>query len=540
MHMDNQCKIESLSSEFLKSVQNFGSRPALEVEGRIWSYNELHDLATRIAATLAKYDTAGNVPLTAVFAYRSIAAYAGVLAALFRGHGYVPLNRTFPVDRTKSMLVRAGCGAVIVDPESAVQLEQILQGVSNRLVLVFPTLHDVRSIADRWPNHTVVGAQELEKSFAPKTSIAPDLPAYLLFTSGSTGLPKGVLVAQRNVNSYLHFVAARYCLNEADRCSQTFDMTFDLSAHDMFLTWKVGACLCCPTQKSLVNPGKFITDSRLTVWFSVPSSAVFMKRFGILTPGKFPSLRLSLFCGEALPAEVARSWAESAPNSIIENIYGPTELTIACTAYRWDPVTSPPECENGLVPIGEPFDDMNALIVDENLTPVPDGSAGELILTGSQVALGYWNDPERTKKSFVVPPGLTETYYRTGDRVRRSGPNKPINYLGRMDNQMKILGHRVELGEVEAVLREESGLDGVVAVGWPVNASGADGVEAFLEADQFDSNTLRERVAARLPTYMAPRRIHVLPRFPLNSNGKYDRGQLLKILASMGTNSAIS
>src|SRR5439155_5413193 len=204
---------------------------------------------------------------------------------------------------------------------------------------------------------------------------------------------------------------------EEDRCSQTFDVTFDLSVHDMFVTWEAGACLCCPTRKELIKPGEFISGSRLTTWFSVPSTGVFMKKLGMLKPDMYPGLRLSLFCGEALPTEVARAWSEAAPNSIIENIYGPTELTIACTAYRWNRDSSPAECELGIVPIGEPFDGTEAIVVDENLQEVSVGMPGELLMTGPQVTLGYWQDPERTSKAFVIPPGRRQIYYRTGDRV---------------------------------------------------------------------------------------------------------------------------
>src|SRR5512140_2699368 len=168
-----------------------------------------------------------------------------------------------------------------------------------------------------------------------------------------------------------------------------------------------------------------------------------MHRLGVLKPDLYPKLRLSLFCGEALPAEIARRWALAAPNSLIENIYGPTELTIACTGYRWHNAKSPDECEQGIVPIGQPFDGMRALIVDEQLREVEDGTDGELLMSGPQVALGYWQDEARTRQAFVQVPGKNGTYYRTGDRVRQSAVGKPLVYLGRLDNQIKVLGHRV-------------------------------------------------------------------------------------------------
>jgi non-ribosomal peptide synthetase component F len=156
-----------------------------------------------------------------------------------------------------------------------------------------------------------------------------------------------------------------------------------------------------------------------------------MRRLGELKAGSCPRLRLSLFCGEALPVEVVRDWELAAPNSVIENIYGPTELTIGCTSYRWDNRTSPAECEQGIVPIGEPFENMEALIVNEELREVAAGCEGELLMSGPQLSQGYWFDDEKTRRAFVSVAGRKGTYYRTGDRVRRSAPDKPLIYLGR-------------------------------------------------------------------------------------------------------------
>lgn len=519
---------------FLKSAARFPLRPALEVEGRSLTYSELRQQAERIAATLQSLDHGSGPLLTAVFAYRSVVAFSAILGVLLRGHGYVPLNRTFPPDRTRVMLERSGCRAVVVDEMSARQLDAILADIKQPLILLLPEAGDVSGLAARWPQHRVLGARDLVPPTADLAPVeaSPDAIAYVLFTSGSTGSPKGVMVSQRNVWSYLDVVVPRYGLTEEDRCSQNFDLTFDVSVHDLFVTWEAGACLCCPTQKSIISPGKFIKDARLTAWFSVPSTPVFMKTLGMLKPGFYPSLRLSLFAGEALPVEVVKGWAAAVPNSVIENIYGPTELTITCTGYRWDNTSSPAECEQGVVPIGEPFEGMEALIVDEQLREVPVGVPGELIMAGPQVALGYLNDPEKTAAAFVIPPGRDRVFYRTGDRVRRAAADKPLVYLGRMDNQVKVLGHRVELGEIEAVVREESAVDGVVALGWPVGPAGAGGIEVFLQSEAFDSKALRARLEIRLPVYMVPRRIHFLPSFPLNANGKYDRAALLRILAT--------
>jgi len=520
-----------LSSGFLSSSRQFSERPAIEVASREVSYRDLAQAAMRLAATIQTKVPAGGAPLTAVFAYRSETAYAGVLGALMAGHGYVPLNRTFPVDRTRLMLERSTCRSIVVDAGSEPQLEALLAGIKTPLLLLCADRSDVTELAAKFPAHRIIGANELANAeqWRP-VDVAVDSIAYLLFTSGSTGQPKGVMVSHANVLHYVDYVTKRYGFTSNDRVSQTFDLTFDLSAHDMFVAWESGACLCCPTQKQLIKPGAFVNDARLTVWFSVPSTAVFMRRFGVLKPGMYPGLRLSLFCGEALPVEIVRHWALAAPNSVIENIYGPTELTIACTAYRWDNTRSPDECEQGIVPIGQPFDGMRALIVDEQLREVEQGRDGELLMTGPQLSLGYWQDGEKTRRAFVPVAGKSGTYYRTGDRVRQPAVDKPLVYLGRLDNQIKVLGHRVELGEVEAAVRQVSGLEGVVALGWPATESGADGIEVFLETDSFDTKTLVSELKGKLPAYMLPHNVLVLRRFPLNANGKYDRKALQLIL----------
>jgi amino acid adenylation domain-containing protein len=512
---------------FAESAKRFPARPAISVTREV-SYQELAEMAQKIAATIQQQQADANVPLTAVFAYRSEVAYAGVLGALMAGHGYVPLNRTFPVNRTRLMLLRSNCESVVIDATSAAQLSEVLEGVEKSLLLIFPEHDDVSEFAARFSAHRVVGKNDLAPAEQWRLAdTSPSSIAYLLFTSGSTGEPKGVMVSQANVLHYVNYVSQRYEFTSEDRVSQTFDLTFDLSAHDLFVAWQNGACICCPNQKQLIKPGAFINDARLTVWFSVPSLAVFMRRFGVLKPGMYPGLRLSLFCGEALPVEVVRDWRMAAPNSIIENIYGPTELTIACTAYRWNDASSPSECEQGVVPIGEPFDNMKALVVDEELRPVPDGEDGELVMTGPQLTLGYWRDGEKTKRAFVQIPGQNGTFYRTGDRVRRRAPHHPLLYLGRLDSQIKVLGHRVELGEVEAAIRQASGIDGVVALGWPLSESGADGIEAFIQTDVLDTVELIARLKSTLPFYMVPRTVHRLSQFPLNANGKFDRNALL-------------
>ncbi len=521
----------SLISGILKSTEMFPDRPALDVEKLVYTYNELLKIASSYAAALDRVAIADEPPLTAVYAMRSLPAYAGIMAALLRGHGYVPLNRFYPAGRTEFMIRKSGCRALIVDAESSRQLEEVLKGIDYPLVLLLPNVTDVSAVRTRFPGHTVLGAEDVVSpaSYTAKIS-SSDSIAYIIFTSGSTGTPKGVMTTNRNICAYSEYAAERGHVTERDRFSQSCAITFDGSVFDLFTAWRCGACVCCPSQKELLNPGAFIKKHEITVWFSVPSLALFMKRLGSLKKGNFPSLRWSTFGGEALSEDIVNAWREAAPNSEIDNGYGPTETTCMSVYYRWNPLTSPKEVHQGIVPIGYPNPGMSIIVCDENLREVPPGDGGELLMAGPQISLGYLNDPEKTKKAYIVPPGKKEIYYRTGDLVQRPRGEEPIRYFGRIDFQIKVLGHRVELGEIEAAIREETGVHGVVALGWPMTPNGAQGIEVFIEGKSLDSGDLKKRISARLPEFMVPKKFHFIPMIPLNQNGKFDRRALQKLL----------
>jgi amino acid adenylation domain-containing protein len=380
--------------------------------------------------------------------------------------------------------------------------------------------------------HRFVTAAKIPAPIAPvQANVDPKSIAYLLFTSGSTGQPKGVPISHSHVCAYVQYTCDRYAVNEDDRFSQEFDQTFDLSVHDMFVCWERGACLYCVPERAVMAPAKFIRDNALTMWFSVPSVVGALTKLRLLQPNSLPSLRFSLFCGEPLPSPYAQAWSEAASNSILENLYGPTEATIAISNYRWDGRQSQQECLNGIVPIGKVFQGQKARIVDENRQPLTPGAVGELCLSGSQVTTGYWNNPEKTRDQFIHMPGAEDAlWYRTGDLAKQD-ENGCLFYVGRIDHQVKIRGHRVELQEIEEVVRKACGSSQVVSVPWPVRNGSGDGVVAFVSGlESLDYGHIAAYCSGVLPEYMVPKKIYLIAEMPLNVNGKIDRQKLFQIL----------
>jgi amino acid adenylation domain-containing protein len=497
--------------------------------------------SARVIANAVTHGGMRPVERVGVFAYRSLTGYAATLGALCAGAAFVPLSRKFPIERTREMLHRALLDAIVVDDASAAQLAEVLSGVNREISVIAPDVGVAARL--RAEGIPAIGNDELAvmPPLADLPSVLQDDVAYLLFTSGTTGRPKGVAVSHRNVLHYLAVMQERYSLTPDDRCSQTFDQTFDLAVHDLFLSWSAGACVYAMQPIELLAPVRFVQKHDLTVWFSVPSAVVLAAQKGMLKPDAMPSLRYSLFCGEPLLDVTAQRWQDAAPNSAVDNLYGPTELTIACSAYRWTAQDSPRKAYNGIVPIGRPLAGLGAIVVDERSARVPDGETGELLVCGPQTSPGYWQDSERTAERFVelaVSPTRSYRFYRTGDRVRRTASGDYV-YVGRTDNQIKVLGFRVELGEIEAVLVEDAGALQAVAAGWPVEDGRATGIVAFVSGTSMAPEEIALAVARRLPSYMVPSQVLVVAEMPLNANGKIDRRRLVATLAeSPGSPSA--
>lgn len=515
----------TLSTVLLESATRYADRTALWVDGSAISYRELFAQAAGIANALAEAGLAGPDRRCAILGARSISAFAGVIGAVLARSAYVPLNPRHSFERLVHVLEVAEADMLVVDEKSTAIAREMLGLVQRRILVLMPDAPIPPAWTATLPQHQFLCRPDLERrGLEGAYPSDPDDGAYLLFTSGSTGTPKGILVRHGNVAAYLRSAAERYRPGPEDRFTQLFDLTFDLSAHDMFLCWGSGAALYCLPESAKMAPRDFIRRNGLTFWFSVPSTAAFMARLRMLRPNDFPSLRWSLFCGEALPKQVAVAWAAAAPNSTVENLYGPTEATIAITAYRLSSDPSAVARLPDIVPIGTPFPDQEAVVIDGDGNRARPGEEGELCLGGSQVTGGYWRRPDLTAERFLSPAGSPSgtRWYRTGDQVKDTAEHGLV-FIGRVDRQVKINGHRVELQEVEAALRRVTGADSAAAIAWPVDADGLTrGIIAFVIDEGLASETILSACRRVLPSYMVPSRVHQVGHWPVSDNGKTD------------------
>jgi len=529
----------TLQSKLIEAFERFGPNDALEVEQTILTYLELKNKALQLAGLITQH--APEETFIGIFAARSISAYAGLAGSVLAGKAYLPLNPKFPVARIYEMLSMVECKTLILGGGGIRLFLEFVKKYDHNLppltILYLP--EDEARIgkeAKKLKRHKLFTADGVEAfDICPLPAALPDDYAYLLFTSGSTGHPKGIGITQKNICSYLGFILSRYEYLETDRISQAFDLTFDPSVHDIFSAWLSGACLCVVPASAVFAPSRFIREKELTVWYSVPSVPMFMERLNMLKENSFPGLRYSIFSGEALSQETALKWQKASPNALLINFYGPTEVTINITYYQWNNDASPKQCRNGCVPLGVVFPDHEIRIVDEKGQDLPAGQKGELIISGAQVAPNYINNSEKTKEVFKqFPEDPCKTWYCTGDLVEKDEEGT-LFYFGRKDFQVQILGHRVELTEVEAVLKKATKTDFVIVLPWPPDVSGgrADKLVAVIGCIQ-DTEMEKKAVSAcreTLPSYMIPAKIFFLERFPLNVNGKIDRNEILAYIS---------
>lgn len=492
------------------SSQRFPDRPAVvDSTDASLTYSELQARADALAAFLSDRGVrAGDRVAVAVpKCLDAIVAFFGIMKA---GAAYVPIDAAGPVERGRRILEECDARAAVVN---------------RRTIEMVPKTRDVSLIAvDRAPH--LEGTIDFQDAIAEARAgvVAPptvDDVAYIIFTSGSTGVPKGAMITHGNVLSFLDWCSSEFRPDETDRFANYAPFYFDASVFDVFLGIKHGASVHLVTDELAKRPADlaaFIARRRLTIWLSTPSALMMLARFGDLEKHDCSSFRIVTFGGEVFPPRPLRELKRRWPSSAFYNLYGPTEVTVACTCARI-PDDIPPD-RTAPYPIGFPGSHCRAALLDDGGEPVPDGQEGLLHISGPSVFAGYVNRTADTAASIIERGGIR--WYNTGD-VARWYPAEGYTYVGRKDGMVKRRGFRIEVGEIEQALYRHPGVveAAVVAVSEP---DATVRIAAFLvwKGPTPSTIALKAFCATALPAYMSPDVFVFLDRLPRTGTEKVD------------------
>lgn len=490
------------------------------------SYGELFRRSNQLACAL-KAAGCRQGDRISILLPKSIDALTGMLASLKAGCIYVPMDTSSPFTRLQMVLQLAQSSFVLASPASEGLLRKLVPDLNHSAIRV-------GYMADQRPSDFPVAfcGSDLDAmpSQVPQYLQDDRALAHLLFTSGSTGQPKGVMISHRNVHQYIDWAVNYFGYQSGDRISGHPPLHFDLSTMDIYSTFAAGAELhLVPPQYNLLphKIASFIRERQLTQWFSVPSLLAYMAKFDAVAQDDFPHLRRLLWCGERFPTPALAYWMKRLPHVTFTNLYGPTETTIASSFYR---VPEVPATDETPIPIGKPCEGESLYVLNSELKPVPPGEIAELYIGGVGLSIGYWNDPEKTRAVFIDEPfgPGSERIYRTGD-LASVGEDGLVYLHGRVDSQIKSRGYRIELGEIETALHAAEGIREAAVVGIDTDAFEGATICCAVVPEQpadFQPQVLRQKLSERLPHYMLPSRWLCFDSLPLNDNGKIDRPKL--------------
>ena len=494
------------------------------------TYGQLEEASNRLARALkAAGCTRGD--RVALLLPKSIQSLIAMFAVLKADCIYVPLDTASPAARLVRILRVSESRCVLADQSTAALLNDIA-GHGGLVELPRVGWMDGGATLKHGIRVEFYWGDTLRMSASGVNSLNHDTDAaHILFTSGSTGLPKGVVITHSSVIHFVDWAVRYFGMGPSDRISGHPPFHFDLSTFDIYGATAAGAQLHLVPPELNILPHRlaaFIRQSELTQWFSVPSILNHMAKFDVVRRNDFPSLRRLLWCGEKFPAPGLIYWMRRLPHVSFVNLYGPTETTIASSYYR---VPRCPDDETVEIPIGEPCEGEQLLVLDERLQPAGPGEIGDLYIAGVGLSPGYWRDPQKTDAVFLAGPegaDPTRRIYKTGD-LARIGNDGLIYLVGRSDSQIKSRGYRIELGEIEAAVHAVPEVRDAAVVA--VEAPGLEGMAvccAYVPSPgcELSTRSLKTSLASVLPSYMLPSYWMVLDRMPHNGNGKTDRSWL--------------
>jgi amino acid adenylation domain-containing protein len=495
--------IEKLLSSFTTNADKI----AIFSGGKAFTYGEL---ASKVGflQQLMKKET-GQQQKVGVIANDDLGTYASIISCLLSGISFVPIDPAHPSERNKSVVIQSGIRCILDSLERA---ERSLPFSEDEVKVIFTGGEPAHSYVPEYHN-----LQESNQ-------------AYILFTSGTTGIPKGVPVSRNNLNSFLEAVfSGSISISADDRFMQVFDLTFDLSVYSLLVPLIAGATLYSLPKKGVRYTAAIamIEEHKITHVLTVPSFVSLLRPY--FSEIRLPQIRTWLFCGEALKADMVQEWMTCLPNAQVFNVYGPTEATIFCSASQIEAGKVIKE-HHGIVSIGKPFSGVRFIILDEEGNEAGIGVSGELCISGKQTTTGYLGNEELNRTAFVELPmgGGQELFYRTGDLAYYDEAGD-FYFIGRKDTQIKIQGFRVELGEIENAANKQDGVMESVALAEP-DKRGFPVIYLFLRGSTIQKEGLINSLRLLLPEYMMPRQVWIMDDFPLNLNGKIDKNELRKLI----------
>ena len=493
--------INNILSLTINSIRGGYAQHAFYIDGSYYTYQQFVERLSSIRQHIHALNT--NEKIFALAIHDDLDTYASIFALWMEGKAYVPLHPNQPLERNLNIIEQVGLSNVLDSAEQSVFDNQSLNVMHTNLYAY------TEDYLDNW------------------VDTSDDALAYILFTSGSTGVPKGVQITRGNVAAFMDsFRKTGIEITADDRCLQVFDLTFDVSVQSYLVALTRGACVYTVPygQVKYIYAASLIQEHKITFGAMAPSMLTYLRPY--FDEFDATSMKTTILTAEACPVDLMEEWYKCAKNTEIYDFYGPTEATIYCTYYKLSR-DKQNLSQNGIISIGVPMANVQAIIMKENGELVNGQEKGELCVAGGQVTPGYWKNEEKNTSSFFEKDGVR--YYHTGDLCYWDESGN-ILYCGRIDQQAKIQGFRVELGEIEFHARAFYNKEyRVVAIAFD-NAQGLTEIALFVESTELDTTKLLEYLRSKMPHYMIPSRIIYLPQFPLNKSEKIDRNQLKNTL----------
>ncbi len=491
------------------------------------TYGELEESSNRLARLLKE---AGCIRGDRVgfLIPKTPAAIVTILGILKADCVYVPLDPSSPAPRLEKIVDACAPRFVIAGGPVTSLLDELMTDETRRKGTAIGWMGEGKvegnNFNSRFSRQDIEGFSADPLDYRNTNNDA----AHILFTSGSTGVPKGVVITHSNVIHFIDWAVKYFGTKSSDKISSHPPLHFDLSTYDIYGTLSSGAELhIIPPEMNLLphKLAELIRSSELTQWFSVPAVLNFMAKADVVKLNDFPALERLLWCGEVFPTPPLIHWMQRLPHVTFTNLYGPTEATIASSYYT---VPRCPDDERAQIPIGAPCEGEDLQVFDEEMKPVEPGGIGDLYIGGVGLSPGYWMDLEKTNSVFIQRPGSTDPndrVYKTGD-LARIGEDGLFYYLGRADSQIKSRGYRIELGEIETALNALNLAEECAVVA--IDTTGFEGATiccAFVPLKDIEVTPvkLRSDLSKVLPNYMLPARWMSFDRLPKNANGKIDR-----------------